>query len=168
MGLIFISSLGASPHHKPKPKANFDAINAAAYSVVKDSPESLPAGLLAACANSGESPSSTEVTVQADLFGIVTSSTVSAQCGSNSICIVPFGTTFQVDGSINLGALVVRGEVEWTDATQPSQDAYLCAGYVAVEGQGSWSMNLQDKGAVVYIKDNGYAHGHLRSRAFGR
>ena len=152
-------------------KANFDAIDSATYSVVKDSPDSLPTDLLSVCSNIGTIASSGEVIVQADATGVVDSATLSAQCGNNSVCIIPFGTTFQVDDNINLGALIVRGTVEWNDVTTQSymeNDMYLCAGYVAVEGNGKWEMDLQSKGAFIYIKDNGFEHGHLRSRAFGR
>ena len=148
--------------------ANFDAIESATYSVVKDAPGSLPPGLLSACANVGTIASVGEVTVQGNATGYVDSAGVSSQCGSSSVCIVPLGTTFLVDDGINLGALIVRGNVEWSDATQTVDSSYLCAGYVAVEGHGKWEMDLQDKDGVIYVKDNGFEHGHLRSRAFGR
>ncbi len=72
-----------------------------------------------------------------------------------------------MDAGLNLGALIVRGTVEWNDDTQVDPSSYLCAGYVAVEGQGKWDMDLQDKDAYIYIKDNGAVHKGLRSRAFG-
>lgn len=128
--------------------ANFDAINAAQYSIVRDSPELLPSGLLSTCANNINNnvpPSSTQVTVQpsdTNNGNIVTSSEVASQCGDNTVCIIPFGTTWSVDSSINLGALIVRGSVEWYDSTQVLDNAYLCAGYVAVEGNGSWDMKV--------------------------
>lgn len=149
-------------------KANFDAIESATYSEVKNSPESLPSDLLSVCANSIPASPTGEITIQADASGVVTSSQVSAQCGDDTVCIIPLGTTYQVDNSINLGALVVRGIVDWSDNTQVSDDAYLCAGYISVEGQGSWEMDVQVKKSFIYVKDNGYEHHHLRSRAFGR
>jgi hypothetical protein len=63
--------------------------------------------------------------------------------------------------------LVVRGVVEWNDITQINSRAFVCAGYVAVEGHGKWDMDLQSKSAFIYIKDNGAVHNNLRSRAFG-
>ena len=130
--------------------------------------DKLPSGLVPACANRGLSPNSgapQEVAVSGG--GTVTSSTVASQCGTDSVCIIPLGTTFEVDGSIDLGALVVRGNVEWNDSQLFSADVYLCAGYVAIEGQGQWNMDVQDKHAAIYIKNNGYVHPNLRSRAFG-
>lgn len=112
-------------------------------------------------------PPTREVTVQSS-NGVVGSASVTSQCGMDSVCIVPIGTTLQVDRSLNLAALVVRGTVEWNDGTQAHHSAFLCAGYVAIEGQGKWDMDLQVKDAYVYIKDNGAVHHNLRSRAFGR
>ena len=61
----------------------------------------------------------------------------------------------------------MRGEVEWTDDTARSPMTYVCAGYIAVEGQGQWNMNVKEKDAYIYIKDNRAVHQHLRTRAFG-
>ena len=112
-------------------------------------------------------PPTREVTLQAS-SGVIDSTSVSEQCGNDSVCVIPIGTTFQVDKSLNLAALVVHGTVEWNDGTQVHPSAFICAGYVAVEGQGKWDMDLQDKDAYIYIKDNGAVHNHLRFRAFGR
>ncbi|KAL9179269.1 hypothetical protein ACHAXT_008559 [Thalassiosira profunda] len=141
--------------------ANFDAMQAASYAVADgDLPFELDV-----CKNDGLAPSRA-VTVQAPT-GIVDSATVAAQCGIDSVCTIPIGTTWLFDSSANLGALVVQGAVEWTDETQVSASAFLCTGYVAVEGQGSWEIDLQEKDAFIFIKDNGAIHHHLRSRAFG-
>ena len=141
--------------------AKFDAMQAATYAVADgDLPPELDV-----CKNDNIVPTR-KVTVEVPTE-VVDSSTVAAQCGDDSVCLIPFGTTFRVDRSINLGALVVEGAVEWTDETQVSPRAFLCAGYVAVEGNGLWNMNLQEKTVYIYIKDNGAAHDHLRSRAFG-
>jgi hypothetical protein len=135
-----------------------------------DDPEAnVPDGLLSTCKSGnalGAIPSS-EVFVEAGSNGIVDSSAVAAQCGLDSICVIPAGVTFQIKHSLNLGALVVRGNVEWNDTTQVDPSAFLCAGYVAVEGEGMWDMNLQTKRAWIYVKDNGATHSHLRTRAFG-
>ena len=140
---------------------NFDSIQAASYAVADGD---LPLELNV-CKNN-QSPPTREVTIQAS-SGVVDSSTVSGQCGDDSICIIPIGTTLQVDTSLNLGALIVMGAVEWNDDTQVHPSAFVCAGYVAVEGHGKWDMDLQAKDAYIYIKDNGAVHHHLRSRAFG-
>jgi hypothetical protein len=59
------------------------------------------------------------------------------------------------------------GVVEWSDDTQLNPSAFMCAGYIAVEGFGKWEMDLQSKDAFVYVKDNGAVHSKLRSRGFG-
>lgn len=110
-------------------------------------------------------PPTRQVTVQAS--NCFTSSTVSSQCGDDSICTIPLGVSLQVDTSLNLGALIVKGTVEWNDDTQVNSSAFVCAGYIAVEGQGKWEMDIQVKDAYIYIKDNGAVHTKLRSRAFG-
>jgi hypothetical protein len=106
--------------------------------------------------------------------GIVTASEVSAQCGGDSVCIVPSGTTLWMVGvnGLNVGALIVRGVLEWNDnesalGGRGPPALFLCAGYVAVEGRGRFAMDLQIKSGYVYIKDNGAVHAHLHSRAFG-
>ena len=106
--------------------------------------------------------------------GIVMASEVSAQCGGDSVCIVPSGITVWMVGVIglNVGALIVRGVVEWNDnesapGGRGAAALFLCAGYVAVEGRGRFTMDVRSKSAYVYIKDNGAVHAHLRSRAFG-
>lgn len=141
--------------------ASFDSFQAATYAVADGN---LPPEL-DVCKNDRSSPTR-EVTVQSS-SGSVDSAAVSGQCGSDSVCVIPLGTTLRVDASLNLGALIVRGAVEWNEGTQVRAGAHLCAGYVAVEGQGRWDMDLRSKDAYIYIKDNGAMHGGLRSRAFG-
>lgn len=146
---------------------NFDSIQAASYSVIDDPDANLPPDLLSACKDKGYNPPTREVVVQADSSGVINSSTVSTQCGGDSVCVVPFGTTFQVDTSLSLAALIVKGVVEWTDDTQVNPSAFMCAGYITVEGFGMWEMEVVSKDAFVYIKDNGAVHSKLRSRSFG-
>lgn len=134
--------------------------------MVEEGKERLPDALVGTCGNSGAVALS-QVTVRASANGFVDSNLVSEQCGDHSICIIPTGTTFQVNSSIDLGALVVRGVVEWNDSTQVDERVFLCAGFIAIEGHGKWEMDLQNKDAFIYIKDNGATHDHLRSRAFG-
>ena len=145
--------------------ANFDAMNELGYSMISDEGK-VPPSFISECKNSWNPPTR-DVIVLPGENGYVNSSQISQQCGSSSVCIIPLGVTYQVDSSINLGALVVEGSVEWTDDTQVDMRAFLCTGYVSVEGQGKWTMDLQDKEAFIYLKDNGATHSHLRTRAFG-
>ena len=140
-------------------------MNAASYSAISDEGK-VPPNLMSECKNNWNPPTRDIIVLPAE-NGYVSSSQVSQQCGSSSMCIIPLGVTYQVDSSINLSALVVQGSVEWTDDTQVDTRAFLCAGFVAVEGHGKWMMDLQDKDAFIYLKDNGATHSHLRTRAFG-
>ena len=45
---------------------------------------------------------------------------------------------------------------------------FLCAGYVAVEGRGLFTMDVQIGSAYLYIKDNGAVHADLLSEASPR
>ena len=101
------------------------------------------------------------------ISNIVTTADVESQCDLTSICIVPDGLSFQMTSNLNIGSLIIRGSLEWTDATQASSNAYLCAGYIAIEGTGQWNMNVQQKNSWIYIKDNGAVHNQLRTRTFG-
>ena len=144
--------------------ASFNFIQAASYAVADDD---LPFELNVCKNSNNDSPPTREVTVQA-ASSVIDSSTVFNQCGDDSICIIPFGTTLQMNTNLNVGALIVRGSVEWNDDTQVQPSAFLCAGYVVVEGHGKWDMDLQqEKDVFIYIKDNGAVHDKLRSRAFG-
>ncbi len=129
----------------------------------------MPPDLLSVCRDKGDTPPGREVVVQADSSssGIINSSAASTQCANDSVCVIPFGTTLQVDASLSLAALVVKGVVEWTDDTQVNPSAFMCAGYIAVEGIGKFEMDVQSKDAFIYIKDNGAVHSKLRSRGFG-
>ena len=112
-----------------------------------------------------------EVVVSTSSSGANTISSidVEGQCDLNSICIVPSGISLHVTSSLNVGALIIRGSLEWTDDTQISSSTYICAGYIAVEGNGIWNMTISqhDRNAWIYLKDNGAVHSSLRSRAFG-
>ncbi len=84
--------------------------------------------------------------------------------------------------NLNVGALIIRGSLEWNDSTlhvpatntntnstSTPSSSFLCSGYIAVENNGSWNMNvkLNSHTAWIYIKDNGATHPTLRTRAFG-
>ena len=105
-----------------------------------------------------------EVIVVAD--GTIEASELKSTCGEDSICIIPEGVILLMNDSLNVGALIVRGAVEWNDDSSLA-NSFLCAGYIAVEGQGSWNMKLKTNSAWIYIKDNGNSHVMLRSRSFG-
>lgn len=142
---------------------NFNAMQQETYSVAAaDLPLSMDD-----CKNSGQI--STQRVIVSSTSGIVTASQVVAQCGIDSTCIVPFGTTLRMVGAnLNLGALIVQGAVEWFDDLPAEQrSTFLCSGYVAVENNGLFQMDVQKGNAYIYIKDNGALHPDLRTRAFG-
>lgn len=141
-------------------------MQAASYAMIEDE-GLLPKDLTNVCGNQGHYPLLQEVIIEAISGNSIATSEVSKQCGIGSTCIVPSGITLKVDSKLNVGALVVRGVVEWNDSTQVEESVFLCAGYFAVEEHGQWHMNLQEKNAFLYIKDNGAEHEHLRTRAFG-
>jgi len=156
--------------------ALFDSIDDASYAAVDDSSSSAPSELLEQCKKSGSTSTPTnEVYLSGNsgtIFnsGVILSSSATAQCDSNSICIVPDGLTLKMDESLNVGALVIRGSLEWNDFTVgTSQSTFLCAGYVAVEENGSFQMDIQqqNQSAWIYLKDNGATHSVLRNRSFG-
>jgi hypothetical protein len=129
-----------------------------------------PQELLNQCKNHGHSKPTREITVTGS--GIVSASFVQSQCGTDSICILPDGLTLLMDGNLNVGALIVRGEFVWNNASQSSlSHQFLCGGYVVVEGNGSFEMDLNNsdetKTGWIYIKNNGAMHPELRSRSFG-
>ena len=151
--------------------ANFNEINAASYAAVDDSESNVPAQLIEQCKKVAtfivpDSPQLLFEEVNIIGGGRVDVAHVKQFCTENSICIIPYGTTLEITENLNVAALIVRGAVEWDDSTSP-ENTFVCAGYVAVEGNGLWNMNLQSKSAWIYIKDNGAYHDMLRTRSFG-
>jgi len=153
---------------------NFNRIMEASYSQVDDlssaNTNQPSQELLNQCKNRGNSEPLREITVTGS--GIVSASFVQSQCGTDSICILPNGLTLIMDGNLNVGALIVRGEFVWNTASQSSlSNQFLCGGYVVVEGNGSYEMDLNNsdetKTGWIYIKNNGAVHPELRSRSFG-
>lgn len=129
-----------------------------------------PQELLDQCKNRGKSNPAREIIVSGG--GTVSSSFVQSECGEDSVCIIPYGMTLFMDGNLNLGALIIRGSLKWTSFTQQSSsDHFLCAGYVVVEENGSFDMDMnrryETRNAWIYIKNNGAIHPHLRTRSFG-
>jgi len=148
--------------------SNFDKIIASSYSAVDDLSNDhnpAPPDLIRNCKNSKNKPVSNIVVSSNSPF--ITASSVSIQCGTDSVCIVPDGMTLEMDTDLNVGALIVRGSLVWKDETQSNLSQYLCAGYIVMENSGSFIMNLQEKNGWIYIKDNGAVHPMLRTRAFG-
>jgi len=155
--------------------ANFNQIMQASYSQVDDlSAENLqkpPPTLLNDCKSKGYTNPTREVTVVkiVNELDAVSAFAVQSQCGADSICIIPEGIRLVMNGNLNVGALIVRGTLEWTPSTQSSEDQYLCGGYVVVENNGSFQMelNISNRQGWIYIKNNGAVHPKLRSRSFG-
>ena len=146
--------------------AAFPTMQSKTYAIARDR---LPLEMIA-CKNDNVQPTrSVTLIASPGSGGIVTASEVSVQCGRDSVCTVPPGITVRMVGAIglNVGALIVRGVVEWNEVESAPDLRFLCAGYVAVEGLGRFTMNVRIGRAFVYIKDNYAVHPQLRSRAFG-
>ena len=79
------------------------------------------------------------------------STEVQSLCGQSSICTIGRNTVFQMNDSINVAALVIQGSFQWTDITATS-DYHLCAGYVFVESNGSFNLNVSEHNAYIYLK----------------
>jgi len=105
--------------------ANFNRIMEASYSQVDDmSNENLnkpPPELLNQCKNHGYANPTQEVIVNAGGGGTVSASSVQSQCRTDTICIIPEGTTLTMDGNLNFGALIVRGV--WNGHLPPNQSS---------------------------------------------
>ena len=145
---------------------------ASSYSQVDDMSNAnsqKPPNSLDQCRNSGHSNPTREVTVTGK--GTVSASHVQSVCGKDSICIIPDDLTLRMDTNLDLGALIVRGGLEWTTDSQSSSNQFLCGGYVVIEDNGSFEMDLNSeddtKTGWIYIKNNGAVHPELRSRSFG-
>lgn len=148
--------------------ANFNAIDAASYAAIDDPLSDLPRDLLSECKGFGSQSHFQDkaITVTGDALGNIYASQVMSNCQVDTLCVIPENVTLIMNDNLNLGALIVRGAVEWKDELSPV-NSYLCAGYIAIEDRGSWDMKLQSKLAWIYIKDNGAYHPKLRSRSFG-
>ena len=105
--VVFHSNIRFTPAIHNQNTANFESMQAATYSVADND---LPIEL-DVCKNSNAPTPTQEITVQAPYGSVVDCSTVLDQCGNDSICIVPLGVTLQVNTNLNLGALIVQGEL---------------------------------------------------------
>ncbi len=163
--------------HNTQHADNFNAIDQASYSAVDDTDPTagVPPTLLSECKKENIAYIVPNLDVQVspppNSNNTVTTTDVASQCGLTSNCIIPEGVLFVVTSSLNVGSLIIRGNLEWTDDTVLDADtnSYICAGYIAVEGNGQWYMKVQQNNnrGWIYLKDNGAVHTHLRSRAFG-
>jgi hypothetical protein len=150
--------------------SQFAQLIANSYAAIDD-PSVAPASLLSSCRNAGSQSALGTVLVSEATPTQLTAAEVQQRCGEDNDCVIGENVTLNMSGSLKLRSLVVRdgGTVRWNAQTQASSDAWICAGYVVVEGGGVWDLDLQDasKRAWIYIMNNGAIHEGLRSRAFG-
>lgn len=140
--------------------SNFDGKIADSYGEADHTP------FLDPCKNSLPISNSDPVVLTAETTEI-TSTEVKQQCSSTQACVVPPGKTLIMTESLDVGSLTVEGHLQWTDDTQSSDQAYLCAGFVVTEGVGSdYYMTLREKQAYIFIKNNGARHSQLATRVF--
>lgn len=110
----------------------------------------------------------------------LTASQVQAQCGMDTVCVVPAGISLTMDAPLIVHALVLRGgALLWNAQTQAQNSVvWLCAGYVAVEEGGLLHVDFSDididggdgynnATAFIYLRDNGATHAVLRTRVLG-
>lgn len=99
--------------------------------LIKDSYElPLPKDLVAICKNQ---PEITTTTTVKSITNSMSSTDLQSFCGSNTICTIPAGLTVTMNSNLNVAALVVSGSLIWNDASQSSNNQWLCAGYIAVK-----------------------------------
>jgi len=168
--------------------SNFEVLERQSYSAVND-PDVAPLELLSECSRPINGTDllfdGSEVILESDgsvdttnpMVPTVSAASAQTQCNTNesSICILPRGLRLIMSSSLNVPALIIRGELYWRDVDQSIEELYLCAGYVAVEGAvGRFIMNVgssvddgSNKRGWIYIKDNGAVHPHGRTRFFG-
>lgn len=186
--VLLLTSIASAAYRQEDEQAylnNFDASVAYSYSAVDD-PSVVPSDLLLQCKDKGllsDVTLDTEVILEADGFAflddnddssiiIPTISAASAQAQCNeaplSVCVVPPSTRLVMSSSLVVNsALIIRGELYWKDQQDEAQ--WLCAGYIAVEEDGSFLMDVQDSSTSswIYIMANGATHPIGRERFFG-
>lgn len=97
--------------------------------LIKDSYSApLPQDLAAAYKNQNQATGATVKSITTSMQ----SSNLQVFCGTDTICTIPVGLTVTMNSTLNLAALVVDGSLVSNDASQPSSDQWLCAGYIAV------------------------------------
>ena len=141
--------------------------------LIKDSyQDPRPTSLDAACAGKGRVAAGALAETRTTSAGKMTASQLQTLCGTSTKCVVSEGTTVEMDGNLNVAALVVEGTLTWTGATQTQPEQWLCAGYATVEKLGTIRIDLAGNGdggkrAYVFIKANGAKHSTFGERAFG-
>ncbi|CAF1453777.1 unnamed protein product [Adineta steineri] len=130
--------------------------------LIKDSYSApLPQDLAATCKNQNQVTVSTTKSITSSML----SSDLQIFCGTDTICIISNGFTVTMNSNLNVAALIVSGSLIWNDVSQSSNNQWLCAGYIAVDG-GQFDMNLISKQGYIYIKNNGLKHPTVYTRAF--
>ena len=161
-----------NPYDVPGLSQNDEAAYLATWSaMIKDSyTEPLPINFDATCLATFNSYTSASTMQPITLNGNFSVSTFQNSCGTSNLCILAAGSTLTMDGNLNVAALLIRGTLVWTDSTQTSPQQWLCAGYVVVEEQGSFIMNMASPNlkSYIFLKDNGATHpSSLQTRVFG-
>ena len=165
-------TIGTNPYDVPGLSQNDEAAYLATWSaMIKDSfTEPLPLNFDSTCVAAINPYTSASNMHSVTLDGNFNASTFQKQCGTSNLCILSAGSTLTMDGNLNVAALLIHGTLTWTDSTQTSPQQWLCAGYVVVEEQGSFIMNIASPNlkSLIYLKDNGATHpSSLQTRVFG-
>lgn len=155
LGLWCVNSLGFDNTQESLYLSAFPDIVASSYSSFRS-----PA-LMSTCVNKGPVTLTPKVLVGKNL----NAADAQLQCSNANICELPAGATLTMNSNFDIGALVVKGTLIWTDSSQPTVEQFLCAGYIAVDG-GSFRLFVEAKQAVIYIKDNGAYASHPTRRGF--
>jgi len=87
-------------------------------------------------------------------------------CNPRSLCIIPKNSIVSLNSNLNVGALVVKGKLIWSDLTQNKYKQYLCTGYILVQDNGEFNINLKYSNALIYIKNNGAKHDSILYKRF--
>ena len=90
--------------------------------------ENLPKDLEFACKNKGDVNGQRTVYIN----GRITSSEIQNKCDFNVICQIESDAEVTMNSNLNVGALIIKGKLFWNEATQQSNEQWLCAGYIAV------------------------------------
>ena len=161
-------------HEEAAYLTNFDAIASSSHSDVTSSGNNyIPTSLISSCVNQGKLQSPlVDVIVSSGSGGgggdgvnniTTTSTSVQSECGIDTHCIVPQNVKVVMDSDLNVGALTIYGQFDWSDgpddSSSSSQQYYLCAGYIIVTSTSSLlhidlSSSPSSRG-YIYIKNNG-------------
>lgn len=93
--------------------------------LIKDSYSApLPNELKSTCKNKNLATTATVKTITSSM----TATQLQIFCGTDTICTIPAGFTVAMNTNLNLAALVIKGNLIWTDATQFADEQWICAG----------------------------------------